>query len=930
MSAAARRSDAPAKPFRSAMLARPSALVRWLGKRMFDHIRLTPENCDQVRRLQNEGQVVYVMWTRSLLDYLFFNYVFLKHDLPLAGFANGLNLSFFRGMGTYLVDLWRRATGSAGREPPAGDQLALVLGRGQSALVFLRAVGLTQERQTEGGFIERMVALQRTQERPLLLLPQLILWPPNPPSARRTWVDILFGDQDASGALRKLGHFVRHFRSAAVRVGEPINLRQVLDEHAEWSDERIARKIRRVLAVHLGNEAMAMRGPRVKSGRRLRQEIAVRVGFEQEVALAGASMNLEPAVAVERARANLREIAAAFTFEVITAFGHVLDFVFNRIYSGVEVDQEGMRAVKEAARHSRTAPLILVPSHKSHLDYLVISWVFLRHEFVPPHIAAGANLSFFPLGTLFRRSGAFFLRRTFTGDPLYKAVFRRYLWKLVREGYPVEFFMEGGRSRTGKLLPPKMGMLSMLMEGLRQGEFKDVQFVPINISYERVVETGSYHKELSGGEKQAENIGGVVRAGTVLTSRYGRVYVTFEQPLRLSEYLARTGAPSMAGADDAAFRDVTRKLGYHLMRRIQEATVVTPTSLIGTCLLSHDRRGMSASRLHEMAGFLVDLLQRRNARFSRSVQFSLERHHGRIAGTEARSRREGFRVRGEAIAHLLDEAVNLLLRGKLMERTERGGETIYTVPERARLELDYYRNMVLGILAPDAIVATALRAAVRPPSRTELGEETRRLSYWFRLEFIYQTATSFTENFRETLDRLIDEGLITEDAQGHCHAAMPATLDFLRGTLLHLVEGYWIAADSLRSLGTTGMDLKSWTDMARSHAEREFLEGDLRRAEAASTAVLRNALDLFKAEGLVERRPGTGRRPIDRWALKAGVTQEQVAYRRDDLGHFLVTRRDDPLPRPQHPEVIPGDLTPFQTPAPPPQPARPRPEDDEP
>ncbi len=910
------------RTFRSAMLAKPGAIVRWLGRRMFDHIQLADESCEKVRGLRGNGQIVYVMWTRSLLDYLFFNYVFLKHDLPLAGFANGLNLSFFRGFGIWLVDVWRRATGGAKREFPADEQLLETLRRGQSAMLFLRAVGLTQERHTEPAFIERMVALQRQSERPLLLLPQLILWPPNPPSARRTWVDILFGDQDASGALRKLGHFVRHFRSAAVRIGEPINLKEVLDANADWSDERIARKVRRVLAVHLGNEVMVLRGPRVKSGRRIRQEIMARAGFEKELAAAGAEMQLAPAASVERGRNNLKEIAAAFNFEVLTAFGRVLDFVFNRIYSGVEVDEAGMKRVKEAARHSRTAPLILVPSHKSHLDYLVISWVFLRHEFVPPHIAAGANLSFFPLGSIFRRSGAFFLRRTFAGDPLYKAVFRRYLWKLAREGYPVEFFMEGGRSRTGKLLPPKMGMLSMLLEGLRQGEFKDLQFVPINISYERVVETGSYHKELRGGEKQAENIGGVVRAGTVLTSRYGRVYVTFEEPLRLTDYLRRVGAEHLATADDKVFRDTTRKLGYHLMRHIQEATVVTPTSLVGTCLLSHDRRGMSAPRLHEMAGFLVDFLQRRNARFSRSVQFALERHQGRIDGTEARSRRDGFRVRGEAIAHLLDEAMNLLLRGKLVERMERGGEVIFTVPERARLELDYYRNMTLGIIAPDAIVATALRAADHPLTRAELGEETRRLSYWFRLEFIYKTATSFSENFRETLDRMIDEGLIVEDRRGICTASMPATLDFLRGTLLHLVEGYWIAADSLRSLSTTGMDLKSWTDMARSHAEREFLEGDLRRAEAASTAVLRNALDLFKAEGLVERRPGVGRRPVDVWALKAGVSVEAVAYRRDDLGHFLVTRRDDPLPRPHAPEIV-TDFTPFETPPPQPRPSEP-------
>jgi glycerol-3-phosphate O-acyltransferase len=373
------------------------------------------------------------------------------------------------------------------------------------------------------------------------------------------------------------------------------------------------------------------------------------------------------------------------------------------------------------------------------------------------------------------------------------------------------------------------------------------------------------------------------------------------------------GIQDLGGVDEALFRDTTRKFGYHIMRRILEASVITPTSLVATSLLSHDRRGMSTARLHEMAGFLIDYLSRRNARLSRSLAYTLGRHEGRIVAADARSRREGYRLRGDAIAPLLDEATNLLRRAKLIERAERSSEPIYTVPERARLELDYYRNMVLGTMAPDAIVATALRAADRPLTVAELGQDARRLSYWFRLEFIYRTGTSFDENYRETLDRLVAEGLIQVTADGIVVAAMPATLDFLRGALLHLVEGYWVAADSLRTLGIQGMDVKTWIESARGHAEREFLEGDLRRAEAGSTAVLRNALDLFRAEGLVEKRAGTGRRPVEVFALKQGVTLEDVALRRDEIAHFLVTRRDDPLPRPRD-EKVPQDLKPFETP----------------
>ncbi len=882
--------------FRSAMLERPRALFGWLGRRLFDHVALDPTKADALRALPARGQIVYVMRTRSLLDYLFFNYLFLKAGLPLARFANEVDLTFFRGLREWIADRWRRVLGRNKDEPTSEDQLAITVHAGQSALLFLKRRAWVAERHERPHHIERLVELQRASDTPILLVPQLINWPRQPPSKRRTLTDIVFGDRDASGRLRKLGHFIRFHRMATVQIGEPIDLQAVLAQHPGWTDERVARKVRRVLFIHLGREAMAIHGPKMKPPGMLRQEILERKRFRRELRASAERNGVPFEAALETARRDLKEIASLFNFEVVLLFGRALDFVFNRVFQGVEVDEAGMRRTKEAARHSRSAPLVLVPSHKSHVDYLVISWVFLRHEFIPPHIAAGANLSFFPLGPALRRAGAFFLRRSFAGNPLYKMVFRAYLWKLVREGYPIEFFMEGGRSRTGKPLPPKLGLLSMLMEGARRGEFKDLQFVPINLSYERVVETSSYRAELTGAEKRPESVSGVVRAGKVLRSRYGRIYVSFEEPVRLSEYLAGRGITDVTTTDDAKLRDTTHRLGYHLMRRIQEATIVAPSSLVGAVLLSHERRGLSGARLRELVGFLVDMLHRRGARLSRSIEHVLQQQANYIADNDAKGLRDGYRARGEALRPLIDEALALLR--KLVQRTERGGDPIYVVPDRSRIELDYYRNTILGILAPDAIIATALGAAGRPLARAQLATEVRKLSYWFRLEFIYATDTTFEQNFDGTLARLVEEGLVADDG-AHISAAAPLTLDFLRGTLRHLVEGYWIAADALRGLTHAPLDRKEWLEYAREHAEREFLQGDIKRAEAASTAVLTNALELFVHEGLVaaEQRP-SGRRSVTVYRLAAGTSLEDVAFRRDDLGHFMVRRADEGVTRP--------------------------------
>jgi len=890
----------PYRGNRSAMLSRPRALFAWLGRRLFDHVSLDPAGAEGLRALPERGQVIYVMRTRSLLDYLFFNHLFLKVGLPLAGFANGVDLSFFRGLGEFFGNLWSRKTGL-----PAVDQLEQTIHRGHSALLFMKVRALTAERVAAPGFIERVVTLQRSLDRPILLLPQLISWPRKPPSARRTWFDVAFGDVEAAGRFRKVAHFILYRRVASVQIGAPIDLQAFIAERAGWSDARLARTLRRILFIHLGREALAVRGPKVKSGAMIRREVFERKRFQRQLREEAERTGIAWSKAKADARKHLEEIGADFRFTAILIWGKVLDLVFNRVFRGVEVDTDGMRRVKEAARHSRSAPLVLVPSHKSHLDYLVISWVFLRNEFIPPHIAAGSNLSFFPLGSVLRRGGAFFLRRSFAGQPLYKLAFRAYLWKVVREGYPLEFYMEGGRSRTGKLLPPKLGLLSMLLEGIAEGEYKDLQFVPINLSYESVVETASYKRELTGGAKREESVSGVVRARKILRHRYGRVYVSFEAPIRLSAWLSEAGVEDLAACDEATSRAVSKRLAYHLMRRIQEATVVAPSSLLGAVLLSHHRRGLSGGRVRELVGFLTDLLTRRGAKLSASIRLNLDQHQTYVEEADAKGAAEGYRARGEALRPLIDEA--LLLQRRLVQRVERGGEVIYQVPDKARIELDYYRNAILGILAPDALVATALRAADGEIERDRLAQRVRDLSYWFRLEFVYRTDVSFETSFAQTLERLEDEGLISEH-DGVLTASAPLTLDFLRGTLLHLIEGYWIAADALRALVHGPMEHGDWLDHAREHGEREFLEGDIRRAEAASTAVLKNAVEVFCQEALIVRSRSKGKKPVTTYALAPGVTLDHVAFRRDDLGEYLVTRRDDPVPRPTRaPREVPGE-----------------------
>jgi glycerol-3-phosphate O-acyltransferase len=873
----------------SAMVEKPKAVLRGVWRLLFSHITLDPETEARIKQLPQQGRVVYVMRTRSILDYLFFNYLFLRTGLPLSGFANDVTISFVRTPAAVIRDLWRLLTGKG---PSAPAFLERVLQQGKSVLLFLRLRGIASERSADPVYFERLVRIQRGMDEPMLLLPSVIMWPRQPPWRRRRLLDIVFGDVESASKIRKLGHFIRFRKLASVQFGEPVDLAAFINDHPEWSDRRVAATVRRALRVHLAREAMAIRGPAVKHPSTIRKEILTRPRFVRELGEIAQDEGMTRESALRQATRYLREIAAATNFEVLLIFGVILDFVFNRVFQGVEVDAAGMRRIKDAAKLSRTAPLILAPCHKSHLDYLVISWVFMRNEFIPPHIAAGANLSFFPLGWWFRHSGAFFLRRTFAGMPIYKLVFRSYLWKLIREGYPVELFIEGGRSRTGKVLPPRLGMLAMMLEGVREGEYRDLQIVPINLSYEQVVELESYRRELTGGEKRAESVGGMVKSSTVLRSRYGRVYVSFEEPIRLSEYLRRAGVEDLGAVSRERSREITRRLAFHIMRQIQEATTVAPSALLSAALMGHSRRGVSSTVLTDLVGFLLWLLEGRRTRMSRSIAHRLAEAAEQIRAADAKAPRDGHRARGEAVRPLVDEAQQLLRRQ--IHTVECDGEAIYTVPEKARIELDYHRNIVLAILAPDAIVATVLSAANDGLDAGEMATATRQLSCWFRREFIFPTEGGFDQNLTMVLDRMTADGLIEHGEDGRWRGVSPRALDFLRGLMVHLVEGYWVGAGALEVLLDGAKERRAWVDKARALAERAFLEGNILRPEAASTAVLTNALELFLHEGWVVRHDEASERRAT-YSLADGATADSLARRRSEIARYLLVRPEDPL-----------------------------------
>ncbi|RMF15396.1 MAG: hypothetical protein D6761_07940, partial [Candidatus Dadabacteria bacterium] len=470
------------------------------------------------------------------------------------------------------------------------------------ALLFLDG----PQAQQAATLIEESVGASRGGER-ILLLPITILWDLSPRRVERSLLEILFRPRERAGLLRRIMWVVLGARGSRIVAADPVDLAQLVQEDPD-DDARLARKVRLTIRYHLAQTERAYLGPRLIPRQRLIQRALHDPSVQKVVDEVARERGVSRDLVLAEVEENLDEIAADFRWSAIRFLAFVLSRVWKRIYEGFNVDMEGLERIRDAARRG---PVILVPCHKSHMDYLIISYLFKQHELIPPHIAAGDNLSFFPLGPLFRRSGAFFIRRSFLGDQTYEAALRSYIRALLRANYSIEFFIEGTRSRSGKIMPPKFGLLTMLLDAQASLQHTECQVVPIAIDYESVLEESSMVREAQGGEKQKESVGALLAARRKLRRKYGRVYVRFGEPQSLRALQA--DAPGVTTLEQA------RKVGYDILWGIQRLITVTPTALVATSLCVHHKRGIRRETLLRRIHLFQSAVERSGAHLATDV-----------------------------------------------------------------------------------------------------------------------------------------------------------------------------------------------------------------------------------------------------------------------------------------------------------------------
>ncbi len=824
----ARRSPTPA-PYS------PNAILRWLYRRFFAHIRVDENWSRGVRDAASKGVVVYVMRSLSFLDFLCLDFLLKKFGLPLVRFVNDLGLWILEPFGKGERRLSLR------RQIPEAEALQQTVGDGYSALLFLRrppkfGSQARRGRELEVDLIETLVAKQRISSQAILLVPQTFVWSKQAGTASPSLLDLLFGPVQWPGRVRVFCQFLLNYRDAKLRSGEPFNLREFLEKHPELTDSEAADKVRYALLRRMERDRAVIIGPMKKTTARIQDELLrsprVRAHIEQYAAEKDISYTKAEGIALKQ----LQKLCAKQSLFVVDLMHRFLTWVWSKMYDGVVIDKEGIERLREA---SRDASLVLLPSHKSHIDYLVLSDMLYGNALMPPLIAAGENLSFWPIGILLRRGGAFFIRRSFQNDSLYPALVEAYVRKLIAEGFTIEFFLEGGRSRTGKSLPPKYGLLSMVFDSALKLQGTKVKLVPISIGYERIIEERSFVHELSGGDKQSENVGDLIKSSSILRSKWGRLYVQFGEIIDFDdvkeELMQRAGSefPGNEVITADRQRNAVRALAHKVMYSINEVTVVTPAALVATALLSHQKRGMTRASLLSACQDLLATLDVMDARIA---------HQLRIG--EARIRED-----------TIDEALHLFLDARLIVAHDTGPEPIYTIDSERRIALEYYQNTIIHFFVPRALIAAGLLVDMDQwVDIARLNDRVQQLSRLFKHEFIYRTDATFDEIFQDALRDMANDGEV-EVREGYAQAsegAMRHRLERYAVMLQTFFESYLLALRGAEIILDGPIPKKEWYKRTLALGQQMYLAGEIERRESLSKLKLETALKALQDYKLVQ------------------------------------------------------------------------------
>ena len=675
--------------------------------------------------------------------------------------------------------------------------------------------------------LERLVgAVTQNATEDAQIIPVSVFWGQSPDKEDSPW-KLLFADSWAvTGRLRRFVTILILGRKTRVQFSAPIHLRDLVDENKGY--ERTVRMAQRLLRVHFRNLKTAVIGPDLSHRRNLVKGLLTDPLVKQAILDEAVKENIPQAKAREKALHYGNEIASDYTYTAIRFLEVILSWFWNKIYDGIKVNNiEGVQNVAQGNE------IIYVPCHRSHIDYLLLSYLLFRNGLTPPHIAAGINLNMPVIGGLLRRGGAFFMRRTFKGNPLYTAVFNEYLHTLFTKGFPVEYFVEGGRSRTGRMLQPKTGMLAITMRSFLRNSRTPIVLVPVYIGYERVLEGRTYLGELRGATKKKESIFDIFKVIGALKQRFGQVAVNFGEPIKLAEFLDHEQPDWRAQDLGPVFKPdwlhgATGRLGERVAQHLNEAAAINPVNLVALALLSTQRHALDDQALTRVLDLYLTLL--------RSVPYSpyttLPEGDGRAL-----------------IDHV--KAMDLL-----SEQKDALGKIVYLDEQNAVL-MTYYRNNVLHIFALPSLLASFFQSTSRM-TREQILRYTRALYPYLQSELFIRWSLEELEGVvNQWLQAFVEQGLLRLENAVYLRPA-PSSRQFvmlstLSRAIAQTLQRFYMAIALLLNSGQRVLTAEELEDLCTVMAQRLSILHGLNAPEFFDKSLFRHFIQSMLDQGVLRK-----------------------------------------------------------------------------
>ncbi len=643
------------------------------------------------------------------------------------------------------------------------------------------------------------------------IVPVSVFWGRNPVNETSLF-RILFADSERPGRLRKFLIILAQGRNVLLHFGQPLDYRGFVD-NTDIAPALLVRKLARVLRVHFRRQRTATLGPVLSHRSQVLNSLLASPGVREAIEHTARAEGILLVTARTRAHEYADEIAADYSNIAIGFLLRVLTWLWNRIYDGVDV-----RHLQRLRVTAHDGSVIYLPSHRSHMDYLLVSYTLYLEGFALPQIAAGINLNFWPVGGLLRRCGAFYLRRSFGGDKLYTAVFRAYVDVLIARGQPMKFYPEGGRSRTGRLLPAKTGMLSMVVQSFLNHSEKTVSVVPVYIGYDRVMEVNSYFDELRGNRgKKSESVRDLARgARTALKRKYGRAYISFGEPIQLANFADAQGYPwrEQLDADTRPdwLGDFVDDLSTEVMCRINSAATLNAAGLAALILLGSPQKAVVEDEMIHSLEILAKLA--RLCPYSENITLP-EETSGRALLAEA-----------EPLTRLL--------------RVPHAWGDVLTVESRQAVLLTYSRNNIMHLFALPSLIANFFAHFER---RQEVGMLDNCLQLYPLIQSelcLRWDSDQACAELKKALVALLECGLLLRDeTSGVLHRPKAGTHEF--GALMSLAR---IMREALERYGMTTVLLANNLDTGR--VERAAFERQCQlMAERMAIVTGRNSPEFF-------------------------------------------------------------------------------------